>query len=123
LSSAHPHISAHRRDELRRRLEERAQVLRSELAEGMHSESLRVPADDRESGDVAASVSVASIERDADELRDVEEALERMTAGRYGLCVDCGVALPSVRLDAWPQAKRCVRCEGEHERGRTPARL
>ncbi len=98
-------------------------MLRSEISEGMHSESLQVPADDRESGDVAASVSAASIERDADELREIEGALERMTAGTYGLCADCGLALPAVRLDARPQARRCVRCEGEHERGRAPASL
>ncbi len=40
--------------------------------------------------------------------RHVEAALERLDAGSYGRCIDCGVALPKERLDARPEAARCV---------------
>jgi DnaK suppressor protein len=117
------HVEEQRRDALRARLEARAKTLRGEISAALNSESLRVPADDRESADATASVSAASIARDTDELRHIGQALERMKTGSYGLCVDCGTALPMTRLEASPEAGRCIRCENEHERGRAPPRL
>jgi len=67
---------------------------------------------------------VASVVRDDDELREIEEALARIERGEYGLCVDCGSAVPYVRLSAVPEAARCMRCETERERRQAaPARL
>lgn len=41
----------------------------------------------------------------------VREALERVDAGTYGRCVDCGTGLPDERLEARPEASRCVNCQ------------
>lgn len=41
----------------------------------------------------------------------VREALERVDAGTYGRCVDCGTELPDERLEARPEASRCVNCQ------------
>ncbi|MHB8587512.1 MAG: TraR/DksA family transcriptional regulator [Candidatus Dormibacteraceae bacterium] len=38
-------------------------------------------------------------------------ALERAVRGTYGLCEDCGVRIPEERLEVWPEATRCVRCQ------------
>jgi RNA polymerase-binding transcription factor DksA len=38
----------------------------------------------------------------------VEQALERLAAGKYGICVDCGKEIPAERLKAMPEAIRCV---------------
>lgn len=40
----------------------------------------------------------------------VEEALERIDAATYGICDDCGSAIPVTRLDALPYTKLCVSC-------------
>ncbi|GAA2903082.1 hypothetical protein GCM10010517_69050 [Streptosporangium fragile] len=48
----------------------------------------------------------------------VLEALKRMNEGRYGLCVDCGVPVPEGRLEARPEAARCVQCQSKRERRR-----
>ena len=48
--------------------------------------------------------------------RLVERALERLAAGAYGLCVACEQPIPRARLEAIPEAERCVRCQAEHER-------
>lgn len=44
------------------------------------------------------------------ELRQIEDALMRLDAGTYGVCVDCGRSIPAERLVARPFAERCVPC-------------
>ena len=45
----------------------------------------------------------------------VREALGRLDAGSYGRCVDCGRDLPDERLEARPEAERCVDCQQRAE--------
>lgn len=49
-------------------------------------------------------------------LEDVEAALERIEAGTYGNCEQCGRAIPKERLDALPQAATCIECARGDER-------
>ena len=46
---------------------------------------------------------------------EVLAALERLDAGTYGRCVDCGTTLPEERLDVRPEAARCVHCQAKVE--------
>ena len=46
----------------------------------------------------------------------VEAALRRINEGTYGLCVDCAKAVPEGRLEARPDASRCVACQAKHDR-------
>ncbi|MFF0307768.1 TraR/DksA family transcriptional regulator [Streptosporangium sp. NPDC004379] len=50
--------------------------------------------------------------------RAVMEAMARLDGGRYGLCVDCAAAVPEGRLQARPEAERCVPCQSRRERRR-----
>lgn len=45
-------------------------------------------------------------------LRQVEEALERLEAGRYGECLKCGRYIPPARLEVKPETRVCVDCVG-----------
>jgi DnaK suppressor protein len=45
-------------------------------------------------------------------------ALDRIEASRYGRCVDCGQDIPDSRLEARPDASRCVSCQAKHARRR-----
>ena len=45
------------------------------------------------------------------QLDDIEYALRRFEEGRYGFCEQCGQPLDSARLEALPQAKRCLSCK------------
>jgi RNA polymerase-binding transcription factor DksA len=45
------------------------------------------------------------------ELEAVEQALQRIADGTYGRCADCGASIPIERLQARPQAIRCLRCQ------------
>lgn len=62
-----------------------------------------------------AEIDAADIARDAQELLDVEGALQRLGNGRYGICVACGTSIPAARLAAYPTAKRCLTCQQAHE--------
>ncbi len=48
----------------------------------------------------------------------VAAALDRIAAGAYGRCVDCGEAVPEGRLEARPDAARCIACQGRRDRRR-----
>ena len=41
----------------------------------------------------------------------IDAALERIQAGSYGTCTDCGIGIPAARLNAHPSAKRCIDCQ------------
>lgn len=45
------------------------------------------------------------------QLRLVEEALDRIATGDYGVCLSCEKAIPPKRLQALPWAKYCVTCQ------------
>lgn len=49
------------------------------------------------------------------ELDAIAAALQRITAGTYGACEDCGETIPLARLQAAPQALRCIRCQEKSE--------
>ncbi|MCT9819938.1 TraR/DksA family transcriptional regulator [Microbacterium sp. W1N] len=40
----------------------------------------------------------------------IQDALARVDAGDYGVCVDCGTAIAPERLAVRPTATRCVAC-------------
>ena len=46
-------------------------------------------------------------------LEDVEEALGRLSAGRYGRCEQCESAIPAGLLALIPEARYCPRCDAE----------
>jgi DnaK suppressor protein len=44
-------------------------------------------------------------------LEDVEEALARLTAGRFGRCEQCGAEIQPGLLSLIPEARYCPRCD------------
>ena len=49
-------------------------------------------------------------------LIQTEHALERLDAGTYGLCENCGNAIGKARMQAFPRATLCVECKQKQER-------
>jgi DnaK suppressor protein len=45
----------------------------------------------------------------------IQDALERIKQGTYGLCQDCQRPIKTGRLDAIPYAKLCVQCKTNRE--------
>lgn len=41
----------------------------------------------------------------------IEEALDRIENGTYGICISCGKEIPKERLEAVPHTQKCVPCK------------
>jgi len=54
-------------------------------------------------------------------LMAIVAAEQRLKAGDYGLCEDCGDVIGYARLEAQPAASRCVRCQEQAEKRGGPA--
>ena len=49
-------------------------------------------------------------------LHHLNEALERIEKGTYGLCRSCGGEIGKARLDAVPHATQCIKCKNAEEK-------
>ncbi|MGW6708348.1 TraR/DksA family transcriptional regulator [Streptomyces sp. NPDC054956] len=49
-------------------------------------------------------------------LEQTERALERLEAGTYGICENCGQPIGKARMQAFPRATLCVDCKQKQER-------
>jgi DnaK suppressor protein len=72
-------------------------------------------------GDIAMTdqvsyLGLSAAGRHSAQLRAVDEALLRIERGEYGICIDCGEAIPEQRLLADPAVSRCVNCQALSER-------
>jgi RNA polymerase-binding protein DksA len=85
---------------------------RGEPRDGNVPDSAELAADD-----VSRDVTIAEIDRDTAELDAIDAALERLDAGTYGRCIDCGTTIPRSRLAQHPEAARCVACQQRSEQG------
>src|SRR4051812_7206324 len=61
-------------------------------------------------------ISSQLAEVESRELSRIENALERMRSGHYGVCEGCGCKIPLARLNALPYATSCIECQREFER-------
>ena len=56
-------------------------------------------------------------EHDERLLKAIDQALTRIDAGTYGVCVNCGARIAPERLEAMPWATLCIDCKRKEERG------
>jgi DnaK suppressor protein len=71
---------------------------------------------DQSIADLLADVNLAVIDQHINEIRRIEQALERVKGGEYGVCMDCGEEIAYQRLQAYPTAVRCRDCQARYER-------
>jgi DnaK suppressor protein len=50
-------------------------------------------------------------------LKALDEALERIERGTYGICEMCTLRIGNLRLEAVPSARQCIKCKSESEKG------
>lgn len=55
-------------------------------------------------------------EQERRELLAIERALSKMATGAFGICEDCGEAIPARRLLVLPEARLCANCQAYEER-------
>ena len=100
-------------DTLREQLVAERDRLRAELLEmGWGGQGLQFDEGFADSGQVTAERGeVDALAGSLSEnLAEIEAALEKLEAGTYGLCEDCGQAIAPARLEAMPSARLCITC-------------
>jgi DnaK suppressor protein len=55
------------------------------------------------------------LEVESRELTQIEDALQRLTEGTFGLCEECEKPIPLSRLQALPYATECIDCKRKNE--------
>lgn len=103
------------RDRLRTRIEE-MEAQREEVRLTETSSERSPDPNTAEGGSLAFEMEKElSLARNAgDLLAQVEEALDRLADGVYGICEGCGKGIPVARLDVVPHTKLCVDCAANH---------
>jgi len=71
----------------------------------------RVAEDDQAQISHDEFISLKMNNLDYSQLRMVDEALERLDAGDYGICLACEEAVAPKRLLAVPWARYCIKCQ------------
>ncbi|MEM6330132.1 MAG: TraR/DksA family transcriptional regulator [Planctomycetota bacterium] len=67
-------------------------------------------------------ISSQLAEAESRELGRIEQALESIRQGTYGLCEVCGGKIPMARLNALPYATMCIECQRASENGTLDSR-
>lgn len=55
-------------------------------------------------------VTLGLVETEANLRQEIEDALDRVRAGKFGTCEACGKTIPKARLNIVPYARHCVPC-------------
>ncbi len=71
----------------------------------------RVAEDDQAQISHEEFVSLHLNRLDYGQLRLIDEALDRLSSGDYGICLSCEEPIPAKRLAALPWARYCVPCQ------------
>jgi RNA polymerase-binding protein DksA len=112
-------------DELRAMLQAREQEMRRRIAEEHERATVELISDlegvvgdeaDQAFAKTRAGVETELVDRHLRELGAIEAARERIDAGTFGVCPDCGAAIAAARLRANPAALRCTECQSRHEK-------
>ena len=61
-------------------------------------------------------LSLLLTDRDKEKLFAINEALEKLKEGSYGICEECGEKVGQGRLKVMPLAKYCVNCQSKIEK-------
>ena len=92
-------------------------IMPDEMGDGLTGEVSKP----RDEGDQAQAserldLSFMTRERLAEKINRLTAALERLNEGTYGQCEMCGQEIERNRLEALPEAMRCLECQTRIER-------
>jgi len=108
-------------EEIRQMLLNMRKKLLSEISQARLPETL-VPSSDigdlvDQAGDERdRELSLLLTSREKEKLQAIDEALEKLAEGTYGICEECGEKIGAGRLKVMPLAKSCVNCQQKLEK-------
>ncbi len=94
--------------------QQRADLLQLVTAKPL-SEGIEITAcpdlNDQATAEVDQHFMLSLKERERNLLKQIDDALARMTANQYGICEDCGEEIPLRRLQVRPMTTLCIACK------------
>ena len=109
LKKAREALTAQKQQILKQLDEELREGKEGALEEGMDTYDLASEERDRE-------INLILSDRDREKLQAIEDALERIDSGDYGICEMCEEEIAPERLEALPFTRLCVSCQGDLEK-------
>jgi DnaK suppressor protein len=97
-----------RRREIQDKLRSLRETLPAEVAEVRDAEEQSVD-------DFVQEVDFALMEMKSQTLSKIDEAIQRLDDGSYGVCAECGGEIAEARLAALPFAALCRSCQEQQE--------
>jgi DnaK suppressor protein len=70
---------------------------------------------DLATGEISRELDAKITMRHYRQVKEIQNALERLKLGEYGMCEECGEPVPEQRLRLFPAARLCVRCQEEQD--------
>ncbi len=102
----------------RQRIERALKSSRSNLANRGQRENI----EETGSEDFIHSVDLSLMATSSESLRLIDEALENIRLGTFGICQDCGKRIGAARLEIRPYARYCIECKSAREAKNDPRR-
>ena len=97
-----------RQTEIRTKLRSLREVLPAEVAQVKDAEEQSME-------DFVLGMDFAVMEMESETLRQIDEAIQRLDDGTYGICGDCDEPISEARLKALPFATVCRDCQAQRE--------
>jgi len=60
-------------------------------------------------------MALGLVETEEQEIREIDDALQKIQDGTYGSCEECEQEIPTPRLEAIPYARHCIHCQQKLE--------
>ena len=97
-----------RQTEIRTKLRSLREFLPAEVAQVKDAEEQSME-------DFVLGMDFAVMEMESETLRQIDEAIQRLDEGTYGVCGDCDESISEARLKALPFATSCRDCQAQRE--------
>jgi DnaK suppressor protein len=106
---------------VREHLEEMKSKLLAEMSSAMRAEREGSKDEGMDTYDLASEerdreISFILSDRERNKISAIEDALERIGDGSYGVCEACGLEIGEERLEALPFTRLCRDCQQDQER-------
>ncbi|MBE6365028.1 MAG: TraR/DksA family transcriptional regulator [Lentisphaerae bacterium] len=100
---------------VRNDLSEQIRVCSDELLDCTNSEKRGVTTHMADSDSSRNEMGLQMLTENGNIITLIDDAIERLANGEYGICMDCGEPIPEPRLMARPYALFCIKCKSRHE--------
>jgi len=86
------------------------------IGEGLNPDKINFPdVTDQASAEVEKNFAIRLRERERKLLKKIDEAIERIDKGTFGICDGCGEVIGYGRIKARPVTTYCIECKTQQE--------